>query len=216
MREILLKDAWVSWMESYKRKQRPISVFINEEELRVEDVVSSYIHREFQEFNVFMEGGIKLKIIGGEKDAVLFPVPVIYATEGEPEIRLFSEHAYPMFPGSSVIFSYYRDRFYVSAEGALQWMELSFWIESDPKMRRITLGQIPEPFEDLVPRWPEEEVSFSFEEKKGFFALSIPMKFFPLPREIMTLRVNFKYNGFNLLPEFLKDDPFCYYVLYFR
>lgn len=216
MKEILLKDARVAWIEGYKRKQRPISVFLSGKEHRVEEIVSSYIHHEFQEFNVFVEGGIKLKIISWERDAVLFPVPVIYASEGEPELSLFSERAYPMFPAGSVVFSYYRGRFYVSAEGALQWLEFSFWIEAEPRMRKISLGQVPEPFEELVPRWPEEDVSFSFEDKEDFFALSIPMDFFPLPREIMTLRVNFKYNGFNLLPEFLKEDPFGFYVLYFR
>jgi len=216
VREILLKGAWVSWIESYKRKQRPISVFIEGKEYRVEDIASSYLHSDFQEFNVFVEGGQKLKIISGERDAVLFPVPVLYASEGEPDLKLLSEQAFPMIPEGSVAFSYYKNQFYVCAEGTLQWLEFSFWLEADPLMRKITLGQTPEPFEEFVSQWPEEEVGFTFEEKEDHFILSIPMKFFPIPREIMTMRVNFKYNGRNLLPDFLKDNPFGFYVVYFR
>ncbi len=213
MREILIKKSWVSWFESSKRKQRPISVFIKGKEFRISHVISSFIHQDFQEFNIVVNEGFRFRIIAGEEDKIIFPVPSIPCPKLNPSIEAFSLHSFPLFPEGSVLFSHDGRNFMVSAPGSLQWAELIFWVEEDPGMRKILLGEVPTPF---ISHWEEKDVEFSLEDFGEFFSIEIPLSTLPLPREFMRLRVSFKYNGLSLIPDFLRDEPFGFYSLYFE
>jgi len=212
MREILLDESWVSWMEGYKGKERPISVFIGGKEYPVEQIISSSLHPDFLEFEVYIEGDIKLRIISGEKDSVLYPVPVIYAKKVEPSIENFEKFSFPLFPDGRVLFSYSEIEFKVSVEEKVDWMVFGFWPEVEPFLRKIEIGRI---YDWGTQPLQEKDVRFSFQEGKMFSSLCIPLEEFPLPPEILTLRINFQYNGKYLLSDFVRKIPFAYALLYF-